>query len=112
MIRPVGINNLQLCQRWVTFFVFSVVFLYKRDVGPAHGKAHLAAVSLQGFRAKISKALYPLNVCRRFDFISQGISWSEIRFLRVYRVDHVLFNFPEFFAAHIALNRNDLRNLN
>ena len=64
VIRPVCVDDLELCQRRIPVFILHVICLYSLYISRAHRKAHILSVLLESFRAEFPESVYNSHVLR------------------------------------------------
>ena len=112
MVRPIGIDYLELCHCRIALFRISKIIAAKHKIGNTHGKAHLRMIPRNLFMRPLDKAGYPLNIGRLVRMKLQALRQFHGGLSGFHRVNQVIFHRFKLLVRQIPLERNHARGEN
>ncbi len=103
VIGPVGVQDPDFCNGWISFFTIPKVLLAENQVFQAHGQSQVLQKRMEFFRTHGGKPCQEGHIFRDNGFHFQGFRFYQGSFPRFHRVDAVVFYLGQVLIRNISL---------
>ena len=104
VVRPVCIQNTDLCHRRITFLFFVKIILDVLEILECHGKVQRIVQFFQISLSHILESVKYLHILRIREYSYQCLRFLKSCLTRVYRVDAVMFDRLKLCVCHSSFN--------